>query len=442
MRWTVPLLFALLSGCADLPPLEPMPRQVPPGEPSPLARKASAPAYAPPRDDEATVLDMEKMLELLDRSPRLRAQKDMIEIETGSVIQASYMPNPNLMVEAEMIPIDDPGLSRSRNMVRIEQRIETAGKADARVALANERRQTAEATYFHARAKLMADAARELRAIVLVQEKIAVADRIRGLRVQLQTLSADLNQRGRLSDQGLVDVRVATTRARLAALDLQTEKRRRLANLESLLGVPPGSITGCTKVGATWLAPEQGAATTAILSRSSELILLDRKLSESRADLELQKSAAWPDVTAGLGYARGSRFGGDRESFFTVFFKMPIPIIDRNQGGQMRARAGIRAATGALESAATRLLNDWDGLRRDREGLLESRLLYSEHLVPELERGRTIAASAFAQGRTTRQDSVQAALKLEQVNLPLLDIELKLSDNQVDMIFLIGTRQR
>jgi cobalt-zinc-cadmium efflux system outer membrane protein len=442
VRWFVPILLLALSGCADLPPLEPLPRPVEAGAASPLDRTPTGVGHDPLPESGPLALDMSTMLDLLEKSPTLRAEREKVEVETGSVIQASYMPNPSLKVEAEMIPFDDPSFDGSRNMVRVAQRIETAGKADARVALADAKRYTAEAMYFHERGKLMAAAASEFHAIRLTQDKIAVASNTAALTADLLKLATDLNEKGRLADQALIDARIAVAQADLAVLDLEAQLTRRLAALESLLGARPGLIKTCRGDGEDRFPQPDEAAREAILERNTELVLLDRQLTQARLDIHLQESMAWPDVTAGAAYARATELGGERDDFFKLFVEMPLPLVDRNQGRIMRAQAAERQAQAALEAAATRALNQWDGLARRHAALQKTRELYDQRLIPELKKGVAIARKAFESGRVTRQVSIQAALKLEQANLAVLDIHQQLSDIQSEMILLIGERQR
>lgn len=422
------------------------PLHVAAGQPSPLFRSPEEPGAAAADDStqQADAGDPEGIASLVDGSPRLQALRENVARTTGLILQGSFAPNPVLMLETEMMPIDDMGFGNARNKIRISQRFELAGKADARVTLAEYRRDEAEALYFHERSSLLAEVAGDCCSILIKQGEAEALKRLVELRASLTAIAAEMNATGRLSDLEFIPFEVALDRSRVALSEVEAEREMLLRQVEGLLGLPDGSVTAGVDGGGTGvlLFEEPAGGESDVLSRSSQLIVDDRKVAAERAGLELSRSGAWPDLTAGIGYARGSEMSSERDDFVGAFVEIPLPLIDRNQGATRSAEAAVRQAESTLLADAHRLLGEWRGLKQRWEKLSVTRDLYTKKIIPGLERELSLMDSQVVSGRIPLMKRIEAAVALEETVLAALKIDESLVLIQVEARRLTGLEQR
>lgn len=431
------LMTILLAGCADLPESDPGPRYVDPGAPSPLSRHTARKMI----EREQSVFEATTVLDLLENAPALREQREKIARETGAVIQGSYRPNPVLTLETEMMPVDEMGFGNARNKVRIAQRIETAGKADARVDLASARRDAAEAEYFQARTDLAAQAMTLFYDAAYARAKLESNRRTEELRARLLAIAEDMNQKGRLPLQDLISFQVAVAKATDLLLKHRGEEKKFIAELEGLLGLPAGTILECRSIAPAWEPPHWDEGSATILTRSPELIRLDSQIEAARANLRLAESGAWTDITVGLGYTRGAEGGPDRDDFVGAFIQVPLPLVNRNQGAIMSAEADIRGAEASLERAAARALDAWYGNRERWLALNASRALYTNSIIPSLSERRRLVEGLVERGRAPLTQDLEIALELEAATEALIEVDRLLAEIRVEMIRLAGEIQ-
>jgi len=393
----------------------------------------------------ASEQDLASILVLVDASPRLQSLREEITRETGILLQESFIPNPVLRIGVENMPIEDFGLDRGLLKIRLAQRLEVAGQPGARVDRASARRDLAEAVYFRERAALQAEAARDFFRILFTQRKLDSARRALEYRRELYRLAEELNETGRLTDLRFLEQDIAAARAAVGVEDLEGRVQELLRDLEGKLGVAAGTIAGIDGDGPDREPLEAEEAVAAILRRNPDLILADRAVAVARADLVLQERKAYPDLTVGLGYSRGDRAmnGGSvvREDFLLGFIEVPLPLIDRNQGARAAAEAQIRQGELNLENEARRVLGKWHGLRKRWERLRLSRNLYGERILPRLEERRALIQQLVTVGRSSKQESLEAALAVEKSLAEALTIDLALAELRCDLYLLTGESQ-
>ncbi len=428
------LTTLFLAGCADLPESNPGPRHVDPGAPSPLSR----PAVRKIIERDPSVFEATMVLDLLEQAPALKEAREKIARETGNLIQGSYMPNPVLTLETEMMPIDDMGFGNARNKVRIAQRIETAGKAGARVDLAEARRNAAEAAYFQVRSDLAAEAMTLFYDAAHARDKSESNERAEKLRMRLLAIAEEMNRKGRLPQQDLITFQVAVAKATDRLLKHRGDEKKFIAELEGLLGLPAGTILQCRHGAPAWEPPSWDEGAASILTRSPELNRLDGEIEAARANLRLAESGKWTDITVGVGYSRGAEGMAERDDFMGAFIQIPLPLVDRKQGAIMSAEADIRGAEASLERAAARALDEWFGNRERWLALAASRDLYTNSIIPSLAKQHGLVEGLVETGRTPITRSLEIALELEAAREALIEVDRLMATIRAEMIKLAG----
>ncbi|MHC4945519.1 MAG: TolC family protein [Planctomycetota bacterium] len=446
IRLILVLVFAALAACADLPEERLETVRAEPGRSSPLrmeylkaAERAEAREAPLPTEVQPGAFSLNRLLALVETSPRITVLRERIEQETGAALQGSLAPNPVLHFETERMPIDDMGFGNAMNKVGISQRFETAGKAGARVSLALARKDEAEAHFFHWRNVLMEEVARDFAEAWFAMEKGKALDRMLALRKELFEKASALQEQGRLSEQELLSYEVAVEKAAADRKSFSAEERRLLRTLEGRLGLTSGTIRSLEGAPFRKNAPDAAQASADIMSRNCELIVLDRKLVTAHSDKDSQERLAYTDLNVGVTYMRGPEGFRDRDDFLGGFVDIPFPLVDRNQGGIQRAEAAVREIEAEMEAEMYRLLDEWHGLDeqwRIKNGQLG---LYKDKIIPFLEEELALTKNQVDAGRMPVQRSLEASLKLEEAVLAKLDLEESLALFEVRMNYLVGS---
>jgi cobalt-zinc-cadmium efflux system outer membrane protein len=329
------------------------------------------------------VLDLEGALARASQSPSLIAARGRVaEAEAGRQVPLT---NPEVEVEAGPRYAADTTTDVS---VQLGQTFEL-GRRGARV-------RVADAEVAQARAAVDATAREVRREVALAFYRALHAERVVELArhgEELAVRGADVAERRRRAgditelDAGLG--RAALGRARAAVRAAEAERAAAVGQLAQLLTLAPGDRVV--------LRGELGTAAPATGERA-DLRALAAEAAVARAELDLARTGARPDVGLWLGYSR------EEDADIVVGgLRLTLPILDRGQGAAAKARA--RAARAGAERAAaaqvvTRQVRDTADARdhaRAAVAVFESDVL---PLLDESERllTRTVDAGQMAIG--------------------------------------------
>jgi cobalt-zinc-cadmium efflux system outer membrane protein len=313
----------------------------------------------------------------LTRRNELAAAKHAIAVSAGAVTQAGLRQNPMFSVQTENWRFSgEPGFSAGRDLdffAFMSQTIETGGKRDRRLELGRQGQATAE----------MAARAAEFRIRQNVRGaywRARAADAKRRLLAEnrdhfgrIVTFHQVRFENGAIAEADVIKVRLERERLSAAAETAAMEAERAQIDLLAEMGwddlmerttlAEPGSAAGlATPAARPELPPTSELVALAMQSRI-EIALATRAIERAKAQTELARANAKPNVTPYLGYKRTN-------SFNTLIggVTVPLPFFDRNQGqiaahlaeadqaeAELRAvRARVSAAVAAAVTAVAR----------------------------------------------------------------------------------------
>ena len=295
-----------------------------------------------------------------------RAARSLLEIAQASTVEARSRPNPEIGVEGEEYSGfwgDNASFLNGQALIfRLEQEIETAGRRDYRMKLA-------ETDISVARSEV-ADVRRQLHLAVgkaYFQLARAQADRAIGAEglekieqvIQLTQARFDAGEvagtelrRLKVERLHFVDqlsmYEMAVLDARVALLSLlgASDLRQPLEATDPMSAPPLRSPEGRLIATAEGIVVEPATLRATAVSNRPDLRAARRFRERADTDIQLQRALRKPNVTVGMGYRRD--FGAHAMDFE---LSIPIPFFaDLNPGGVERAIAERRRAT-ALEDA-------------------------------------------------------------------------------------------
>ncbi|RAI57999.1 TolC family protein [Roseicella frigidaeris] len=344
------------------------------------------PAPAAPAADDAPLLvttPAQAAALALARAPILRSAEAGRRAIQGDRVTAGLRPNPGLTVSTENIGGSGGyrGLSAQETTFSLSQRIETGGKRQARIAAADRAVALTGLDVAAVRLDLVREVVRALaeavasgRAVEIARERARLAEEVlRATRARVEAGREPPPQQRRAE--------VARETALLAFERSEREAAVALRSLAVLLAAPRLRVEPARAAWFDDLGPrpmEGGPAAAPPASPPGQLdrARLEALIDQRRAELELQRRNAVPDVEIAGGVRRYREAGGD--TAFVLGLTVPLPLHDRNQGNILRAgaeltRAEAEAERGrlyldaALADAERRLAQAWraaDALRR------------------------------------------------------------------------------
>ena len=359
-------------------------------------------------------------------SPALRGAGASRQAVRGDALAAPLRPNPEASVLVENFGglggrADFRGGRAAETTVGVSQRIELGGKRAARIGLAGRNGDVAGLDYEAARLDLardvltaLAEATAAARSIKVEQERVTLAD----LTVRIARARVDAGR------EPLLQLRRAEVTRSNAETSVERARREAgvsLRNLSVLIGAP-----------AVELAPQQAwfedvgpaprppvpADPLMRLSANPDFARLEAAIVQQRANIDLQRANAVPDVSV-QGHFR--RFEDGRQNAFVAGVSIPLPIYDRNQGGIARAQAELLRAEAEAERGRLALAASLVNAERRIDLAWRTVSNLRRTALPAAEQATRLATIGFAEGKFNFLEVLDAQRALSDTRAQLND---------------------
>ncbi len=337
------------------------------------------------------------------------------------------LPDPEVTIGAEGLPIDDPLSADMMTMYRIGLR-QRFPAGDSR-RLAGDRRST------QARAVAADIRARELE--VMLQTRLAWLDWIsaRASAEQVDAMLEQLGQlvtitqrrfqagTGRLQDESQALLELALLERR--RVDAQTAIDEARARLERWIG-PWRPEAGQPRLPQWSLQASPGEDLASQLSQHPELVAADIRVEAEEVAAELARQAYRPQwmLEAGYGHQRGKDPSGRRMS--DKLFAMATISLPLFTGDRQDRRVDAALAERDARQAQAQLILQRLGGELARQQALQDRLaerldLLEQRILPRAQETVEATLSAYETDRASFDELVRARLRQLEIDLDLID---------------------
>jgi cobalt-zinc-cadmium efflux system outer membrane protein len=323
------------------------------------------------------------------------------------VLQALARPYPEAEIEVEDIGStgDRAGLGDAVTTVRLGQTLETGRKREARTRLAERDRDLGGWDNRSLREDVRRDTAAQFAGVLAAQQRLRLLQNAGALAERLlATVSARVAAgKDSPSEQNKANVALANRRLELRRAEGDLAGARvRLAALwgatEATFAEASGDLAAIPEL------PELARLLEA-LATNPDLARWSTEEAQRTAALALARAGRAPDVTVGAGVAWS---GAEDDATFEVSASVPLPIWDRNQGAIREAAAELRKATAERHAVETGLRAALIAQHQELATARQEALGLRDEVLPEARRALELAQTAFAQGKTTYLDVVDA----------------------------------
>lgn len=393
----------------------------------------TAMAQAPASQPDGLTFE-EALRQALEEHPSLKAASLGMDAAEGRIQQAGLRPNPELAVDIENFSGSLPGFSESETSIQLSQRIETAGKRGARVALAEAGRALIGRDLEAARLDIVRDVRSDFAHALAAQRRLALADETLAIAREVAATAQ------RKVEAGALPV-VEATRARvsISTAEIESERARGLVRvaLERLAlnwgGSPlPEQVDGDLDSLTTVPTLE---SLVVQLAGNPDLARWANLTEYQKARLQFERSLKSPDLSIGGGYRR---FAADDNGALLFSLAVDLPLVNKNQGA-------VREASADLGRTSFELAQTHRVLERDlREHAARLRIAQGEvrglrlRVLPGAQEVYEGVRQGYEQGRFTYLDVLEARRSLALVREAEITALSELEQSRIEIERLTG----
>lgn len=342
-------------------------------------------------------------------------------------IADSALPDPELILAAEGLPIDDPLSSDMMTMYRIGLR-QRFPAGDSRRLAADRRTAQARAVEADVRARALEVTLQTRLAWLEWTSARASANRVDAMLEQLRQQVSIIQRRfqtgtGRLQDESQALLELALLERR--QVDARTAIDDARAQLERWIG-PWRPVEIFPRLPEWTLKSTSSEDWQAQLARNPELIAASLRVEAGDINAELARQAYRPKwmLEAGYGHQRGEDPMGRRMSdklFAMASISLPLFAADR-QDRQVDAALAERDAQQAQSHLVMqRLSGELVRQQALKERLAERRELLETRILPRAQATVDATLSAYEADRATFEELISARLRQLEIDLDLID---------------------
>lgn len=305
--------------------------------------------------------------EALEKNLGLLAEKYNLSIADARIVTARLRPNPVFSFGADYQDWLGTGFTPTKGVgpaevnFRTDFLLERGGKRKSRIEVAEGARGVAELQLLNSTRTLLLEVENAFIEVISAKESLSLARENLKSFEEIVTINSARVNAGDLAQVELVRSRVAALQFQNAVLQGESKLRTARARLQTLMGravpSPEFDVTG------EFRRSDAPVVLTGLreqaLEQRPDLQALVHDQARSLADIRQQEALGKVDFTVGAQvhrqYGTGVQAPGNA---LGVFFSMPVPIFNRNQGEIQRAHKEEKQIEARIQAVRADILNE------------------------------------------------------------------------------------
>jgi cobalt-zinc-cadmium efflux system outer membrane protein len=360
-----------------------------------------------------TLITLEQAITLaLANSPSIQATRTQIQQSQAQEVTANLRPNPGLSLDSQFMPIFQPNSFSSNTLSSIQQfdlgvsyLFERGRKRQNRLRAARDQTAVTASQVADAERTLTFNVAQQFIAALLANSNLQFA--LEDLKSFQQTVeiseqrykAGDISKGDYLKIQlQLLQFQTDVSSARVARVQALNSLRQLLGYASVPLNYDVAGDLAYQPLKASLLDLQAEA-----LSKRPDLRAAEQGITAAQSQIVLAKANGKQDLTAEIAYSHAS----DVHSA-SVFFNIPLPIFNRNQGEIARTRFAATQSqlneNAAKDTVMTDVQNAFEAATTNQEVVQ----LYMSGYLQQAQESRDISAYAYKGGAATLLDFLDA----------------------------------
>lgn len=269
---------------------------------------------------------------LVKKSPEVQISDADTKIHFESISKAGQIPNPEL--EFEGVDNKDGGFSSE---IALIQTIELGGKRSARKEIAKAELQQSKSEFLATKENKAAETAVQLIRLRQIKAEIEIANE------NLDTFKSIQKQYRRLGKLN-PEQSVSSSVFEIAEQETALKKENLLQERDEILSEFSAVLGREIELTSELLVPlkKKWPVLSDFHNKGATQAKLLNNVSLASAELDMEKSDSWPDLSIGPKIEHQS--GANSETKFGVALSIPLPILSANGGGRSAARMKVQKA--------------------------------------------------------------------------------------------------
>lgn len=349
----------------------------------------------------------EAIVRVMEASPRLQSAVTGTDVAKGEELQASFLPNPELSLEAEDFAGNDQfgGTNSAEYTLSLNQKIELGGKRDAR-------KKAAQASFAVAQENVSIERLNIIRDVHEAYLKILAETESVDLAVEQQQLAEDVlnSVNKRVNAAAESEIQKSKAEVTLAnTLILKEQTSRQLQIARHSLAKLWGAATFNEQLDKSYLfkleEPESYEYYVENLSNLPDMqrLSLESERKDSLYNLAKTERSADPTVSVGV-----RRFEEGSDNAFLVGLSIPLQVFNKNQGNIAKAQAEIVQTQSDSQQYELNLKQSlFENWQNWKTAYSEASHLKTK-LLPAADKSFHLAQSAYERGRFTYLEVLDA----------------------------------
>lgn len=372
------------------------------------ATQAGAPQ---PQPQERITLE-EAISRALANSPSIKASRTQITQSKAQEVTANLRPNPLLSWDSQFIPIFSPGDFSTDTLNNLQQfdvgvgyLFERGRKRQNRLKAAQDATAVTESQVADAERTLAFNVAQQFINALLANSNLQFAQEDLSSFQQTANISEQRYKAGDISEGDLLKIKLQLLQFQTDVTAAQVARVQALGSLRQLVGykVLPRNFDVAGDLNYLPLTAGLDDLQVLALRTRPDLRAAQQGITAAQSQVSLAKANGKQDLNGSINY---SHVGGISST--SLFFNIPIPIFNRNQGEIARTRSTVDqaqfTAQGAEDTVMTDVMNAYEATATNQEVVK----LYTSGYLKEAEDSRNISEYAYKGGAATLLDFLDA----------------------------------
>jgi cobalt-zinc-cadmium efflux system outer membrane protein len=394
------------------------------------------PFPTPQPADQLTVQEAENLA--LKYNPTLAQAQAAVEAAQAAWLQAGLPPNPHIGYSGQQL--GSGGLAEQQGLL-ISQDIVRGGKLRLNREVASHQIEVAHQEFIQQRFRVLTDTRTGFYDVLSAQRRLERAEELVNINNQALKVAEDLLRAQEVSRVDVVQAQVETESARILAQRARNQHLAAWRSLTAVLGVPNMPIT--TLAGrledavpeTTW-----DEALERLLTRSPEISAALASVEQARWAVQRARVEAVPDISV---QAVIQHDNGTQSANGNLQVTLPIPVVNRNQGGILRAESQLIAADRNVQRVELSLQRRLAPVFERYASARNQVNVYSEKILPIAQESLELIRAGYQAGEFGFLNLLTAQRTYSQTNLAYIESlrELWLASLEIDGLLLSDSLQ-